>query len=72
MKGLATFEVSIRLPLEDPHTYQFDDVGMARFLIDWQLTDHAVNLDRLMVRRSVTMFPPGRAVVIVRRMSIWN
>lgn len=72
MSGNATFTVSIQLPLEEPHIYQFDDVGMARFLIDWQLTGQAQDLDRLMVRRSMTMFPPGQAVVTVRRVNIWN
>ncbi len=66
MTGLITFRVSIQLIRERPYVYQFDDIGFARFLIDWGLSDKASEADRLMVGRSITVYRKGIVITLYR------
>lgn len=71
MTRLITFRVSIQLVSERPYVYQFDDIGFARFLIDWGLADKATEVDRLMVGGSITVYRKG-LVVALHRIGILN
>ena len=66
------FTVVVEISNEGPHIFQFDGIGMARFLLHWDIGHVAAIVEALSMGKTLKVYPYRGVVIEITRVERWQ